>query len=90
MNKTELTDAIAKHAELTKKAAGAALEATLEAIATALASGELVSLVGFGAFSVAARAERPGRNPRTGKEMMIAASKTVKFKAGKELKEKVQ
>lgn len=90
MNKAELIDAIAKNADLTKKAASAALDGTLEAITAALASGEDVSLIGFGSYSVSERAARTGRNPRTGEEITIPASKIVKFKAGKELKEKVQ
>lgn len=90
MNKTELIDAIAQSAELTKKAASAALEGTLEAISSALARGDDVTLIGFGSLSVTERAARTGRNPRTGDVIQIAASKNVKFKAGKELKEKVQ
>jgi len=90
MNKTELVDAIAQDAEITKKAASAALDSMLDAISRALSQGDDVSLVGFGTFSVSDRAARTGRNPRTGEEIQIPASKTVKFKTGKELKEKVQ
>ena len=90
MNKSELIDAIAESAELTKKKAGDALDALMHAVSGALSGGKDVQLIGFGTFSVTERAARKGRNPRTGEEIDIAASKNVKFKAGKELKEKVQ
>ena len=90
MNKSELIDAIADSADLSKAAAGRALDAATDAIAEALGKGETVALVGFGTFSISERAARKGRNPRTGEEIMIAASKTPKFKAGKALKDAVK
>lgn len=90
MNKSELIDAIADSADLSKAGAGRALDAATAAIAGALAKGDTVSLVGFGTFSVSERAARKGRNPRTGEEITIAASKTPKFKAGKALKDAVK
>mgnify|MGYP006142930059 CR=1 FL=1 len=89
VNKTELIEHIAKHADLSKAAAGRALEATIGAVRTTLKKGGTVSLVGFGTFAVGKRAARTGRNPQTGKEIKIAASKTPSFKAGKGLKDAV-
>ncbi|HCT41104.1 MAG: HU family DNA-binding protein [Moraxellaceae bacterium] len=89
MNKSELIDAIAASADITKADAGRALDATVEAITNALKSGDQVTLVGFGTFLVKDRAERTGRNPQTGKEIKIAASKVPGFKAGKGLKDAV-
>ncbi|BDC78555.1 TPA: HU family DNA-binding protein [Pseudomonas aeruginosa] len=89
MNKTELIDAIAEKADLSKADAGKALNATIEAIQGALKSGEAVTLVGFGTFDVKNRAARTGRNPQTGKEINIAAAKVPGFKAGKALKDAV-
>lgn len=89
MNKSELIDAIAEKAELSKKDAGSALDAVVAAITTALKDGDAVTLVGFGTFAVKERAARTGRNPQTGKEIKIAASKTPSFKAGKGLKDAV-
>lgn len=89
MNKTDLIDAIAAKTELTKKDAEAALKATIDAISEALANDEKVVLVGFGTFSVKERAAHEGRNPATGETIKIAASKAPAFKAGKELKDKV-
>lgn len=89
MNKTDLIDAIAAKAEISKKDAETALKATIESIEEALKNDEKVVLVGFGTFSVKERAARTGRNPSTGKSIKIAASKAPAFKAGKELKEKV-
>ena len=89
MNKTDLIDAIAAKAEISKKDAEVALKATIESIEEALKNNEKVVLVGFGTFSVKERAARTGRNPSTGKTIKIAASKAPAFKAGKELKEKV-
>ena len=89
MNKTELIDAIANEAGLSKKDSEAALKATLGAISDALANGEKGVLGGFGTFSVKERAARTGRNPATGKTIKIKASKAPAFKAGKELKDKV-
>lgn len=85
MNKAELIDAIAAESGLTKADSKKALDAFLKATTNALKSGDKVTLVGFGTFSVATRAARTGRNPQTGKELKIAAKKVVKFKAGSEL-----
>lgn len=85
MNKTELIDAMAAGAGLTKADAKKALESFISATSGALKSGDKVSLVGFGSFGVNERAARTGRNPQTGKEIKIAAKKVVKFKAGAEL-----
>ncbi|NQW42870.1 MAG: HU family DNA-binding protein [Bacteroidetes bacterium] len=82
MNKSELIDAIAAGAKLTKVDAGAALDATVEAISKTLKKGDKITLVGFGTFSVTKRAARTGRNPQTGKAIKIAAKKVAKFKAG--------
>ncbi len=90
MNKSELIDAIAESAGLTKAQAGKALDATVDAIGKALKEGEEVTLVGFGSFYVADREERTGRNPRTGETIKIAAAKQPKFRAGKSLKDAVQ
>ena len=89
MNKSDLVDAIASSAEITKVSAGRALDAAIEAITTALKNGDEVSLVGFGAFSVDERAGRTGRNPRTGEAITIKAAKVPKFRAGKGLKDAV-
>lgn len=89
MNKSELIDAIAESAELTKPDAGKALEGFLNAVTTALSNGDSVTLVGFGTFSVKERAERKGRNPQTGAEIIIKAAKIPAFKAGKNLKDAV-
>ena len=89
MNKSELIDAIASQANLSKTDAGKALEATVGAIEEALKKGDKVSLVGFGAFSVSQRAARTGRNPKTGEELKIDAKKVVKFKPGTELGKKI-
>jgi DNA-binding protein HU-beta len=89
VNKSELIDAIAASADITKADAGRALDATVEAITNALKSGDQVTLVGFGTFQVKDRAARTGRNPRTGDEIKIAASKVPGFKAGKGLKDAV-
>ena len=90
MNKSELIDAIAAAADLSKADAGRALDATIESISGALKKGDTVSLVGFGTFQVKERAAREGRNPQTGKEITIAAKNVVKFKPGAELNEKVK
>ena len=89
MNKSELVEAVAKKADITKAAAQEALEAVIESISKALKKGDEVRLVGFGTFSVAKRAASTGRNPRTGEAIKIPASKQPKFKAGKELKDTV-
>ena len=82
MNKSELIDAIAKEAKLTKVDAAKALDATVSSISKSLKKGEGVLLIGFGSFSIAKRAARTGRNPQTGKPIKIAAKKVAKFKAG--------
>ena len=87
MNKSELIDHIASQADISKSAAGDALEATLEAITKTLKKGDSLTLVGFGTFSVGERSARTGRNPRTGESIQISASKNAKFKAGKALKD---
>lgn len=89
MNKTELIDAIATGAEVSKADAARALDATISAIAAALQKGDTVTVVGFGSFVVRDRAARTGRNPKTGEEIKIAASKNPVFKAGKALKDAV-
>ncbi|MGD1017601.1 MAG: HU family DNA-binding protein [Roseiarcus sp.] len=86
MNKLELVEQIAAETELTKVSAAAALEAALEGIAKSLRKGEEVRLVGFGTFSVRERAAGKGRNPATGKEIKIQASRNARFKAGAALK----
>lgn len=90
MNKTELVNAIAEKAQLTKVQAKAALDATMEAIAEELAKGEKVALVGFGTYSVVEKGERTGINPATKAKITIPAKKVIKFKAGAELAEKVK
>ncbi len=87
MNKSELIDAIAASADLSKASAGRALDAVVDAVTGALKSGDSVSLVGFGTFSVKERAARSGRNPQTGATIQIAAAKVPSFKAGKALKD---
>lgn len=87
MNKTELVAEIAEKADLSKKDAEAAVRAFTDTVAAALKDGDKVQLVGFGTFEVSERAARTGRNPQTGKEMKIPASKAPKFKAGKALKD---
>ena len=89
MNKAELVAAIADRTELSKKDAEAALKAFTDVVAEELKKGEKIQLVGFGTFEVSERAERVGRNPQTGAEMEIPASKAPKFKAGKALKDMV-
>ncbi|MGR8940096.1 MAG: HU family DNA-binding protein [Gammaproteobacteria bacterium] len=90
MNKSELIDAIAQSAELTKADAGRALDGFIKAVEDALKAGDSVTLVGFGTFSVKERAERKGRNPQTGEEITIKAAKMPAFKVGKSLKDAVQ
>lgn len=89
MNKAELIDQIAKDAGLTKAQAHDSLDAITGAIVGALKGGDTVTLVGFGTFSVSARAARNGRNPQTGETIKIKASKTPKFKAGKDFATKI-
>ena len=86
MNKSELIDALAERAELTKAQAGKALDAMLHVITTTLTAGEQVALIGFGTFKQALRAAREGRNPATGAKLKIAAAKLPKFSAGAALK----
>lgn len=90
MNKSELIDAIAAQADLSKAAAGRALDATLAAVTQALKNGEMLTLVGFGTFYVGERAARSGRNPRTGAAIKIKSAKVPKFRAGKALKDAVK
>ena len=90
MNKTELVNAIAEHAKLSKVDAKAALEATITAISNALAEGDKVALIGFGTFAVTEKAARTGVNPRTKEAINIEARKVIKFKAGAELNDKVK
>ncbi len=89
MNKSDLVDAIAKSADISKAAAARALDATVDTIKKALKKGDTVSLVGFGTFKVGKRAARNGRNPRTGATIKIKAAKVPKFSAGKGLKDAV-
>ncbi|WP_342642599.1 HU family DNA-binding protein [Rhodoligotrophos ferricapiens] len=89
MNKNELIAQVAKDANLSKNDASEAVEATLNAIISALGKGDEVRLVGFGTFAVASRAAAEGRNPRTGETIKIPASKAPKFKAGKAFKDAV-
>ncbi len=89
MNKSELIDAIAASADISKAAAGRALDAMTESVTTALKGGDQVTLIGFGTFSVKDRAARTGRNPQTGAEIQIKAAKVPSFKAGKALKDAV-
>ena len=87
MNKSELVAAMAEKAGLQKKDAEKALAAFTEVVAEGLKNGDKIQLVGFGTFEVSERAERVGRNPQTGAEMKIPASKSPKFKAGQALKD---
>jgi DNA-binding protein HU-beta len=87
VNKAEMIDAIARHADISKAAAGRALDATIGAIRTSLRKGDIVTLVGFGSFYVGKRSPRAGRNPRTGAAIRIKAAKVPKFRAGKALKD---
>ncbi|WP_020409394.1 nucleoid-associated protein HU-beta [Hahella ganghwensis] len=89
MNKSELIDAVAASADISKAAAGRALDAVVESVTDALKKGEQVTLIGFGTFSVKERAARTGRNPQTGDTINIAAAKVPSFKAGKALKDAV-
>jgi DNA-binding protein HU-beta len=86
MNKAELISAIAERGELTKADARRALDALIEVTGETLKGGDKLTLLGFGTFSTVERGARTGRNPRTGKEIKIAARKAVKFTPGKELK----
>jgi Bacterial nucleoid DNA-binding protein len=90
VNKNDLVSAVANSAGLSKSDAAKAVDGVFEAITGALKGGDEVRLVGFGTFSVAARAASEGRNPRTGDKITIPASKLPKFKAGKGLRDTVQ
>ena len=89
MNKSELIEHVAKATDLSKAAAARALDGVLEALTKGLKAGHTITLVGFGTFRVSHRAARKGRNPQTGKEIMIKATKVPTFRAGKALKEAV-
>jgi DNA-binding protein HU-beta len=89
VNKAELVDAIADSADISKAAAGRALDAAIESVKKALKKGDTVTLVGFGSFYVGKRAARTGRNPRTGGTIKIKAAKVPKFRAGKGLKDAI-
>ena len=89
MNKNDLISSVAEASGLTKADSGRAVDGVFDSIASALSSGDDVRIVGFGSFSVADRAASTGRNPRTGEEIQIPASKQPKFKAGAPLKSAV-
>ena len=89
MNKNDLIAAVADSTGMSKANAGQAVDATFDAITNALKTGDEVKVIGFGNFTVAKRAARTGRNPRTGEQIASAASKTPKFRAGKGLKDAV-
>ena len=90
MNKGELIEAVAKDAGISKALAGKVLDSAIDAITKSLSKGDRVALVGFGTFSVSARKARSGRNPQTGKEIKIPATKVAKFKAGNKLVQAVK
>lgn len=90
MNKSDLVNQVAEACNLTKKDASQAVDAVFDAITDSLKAGEKVQLIGFGNFEVRERAARKGRNPQTGAEIQIAASKVPAFKPGKALKDQVQ
>jgi DNA-binding protein HU-beta len=90
MNKSELISKVAELSELSKKDATKAVESVFEAISDALKGGDKVQLVGFGNFEVRERSARKGRNPQTGQEIEISASKVPSFKPGKALKDSIQ
>lgn len=89
MNKADLIDKVAEATDMSKAAAARALDATIQAVTTAMANGEEVSLVGFGTFVVKDRPARSGRNPQTGATIQIAAAKVPGFRPGKALKDAV-
>ena len=89
MNKAEFVDAVAAKADMPKQDAASAVDAVLDSLTDALKGGDQVTLIGFGTFLVRERDARTGRNPRTGEEIQIAASKMPSFKAGKALKDAV-
>lgn len=90
MNKSELIDAVASHASLSKSDAASAVDGVISAIGSALKKGDQITIVGFGTFLVRQRKARVGRNPRTGETINIAASKVPAFKAGKGLKDSIK
>jgi len=90
MNKAEFIDAVASKSELTKQDAKKAIDGLFEIITTTLAQEEKIQIAGFGTFEVRERAERTGRNPQTGEQIVIAATKAPTFKPGKEFKEAVK
>jgi DNA-binding protein HU-beta len=90
MTKTDLIAKVAEATEMTKKDSAKVVDAVLDAIAEALKNGEKVQLLGFGTFMIRERAARKGRNPQTGEEIDIPATKVPAFKASKQLKEAVQ
>lgn len=90
MNKTDLINAVAERSELSKKDAAKAVDAVFETVMDSLSKGEKVQIIGFGNFEVRDRSARKGRNPQTGEEIQIAASKVPAFKAGKALREAVK
>jgi DNA-binding protein HU-beta len=87
LNKTEMIEAVAKSADISKAAAGRAVEAMIASVRGSLKKGQMVTIVGFGTFYVGKRAARSGRNPRTGTAIKIKAAKVPKFRAGKALKD---
>jgi DNA-binding protein HU-beta len=89
MTKAEIVDQIAADADISKAAAGRALDSALDSITKTLTNGDAVTLVGFGTFTVSKRAARKGRNPQTGEEISIAAAKVPRFKPGKALKDTI-
>ncbi len=89
MNKSELIDAIAEEADISKASAGRALDAVIDNITNAMKKDDSVTLVGFGTFTVRNRAARTGRNPRTGEDIQIKAAKVPAFKPGKALKDAI-
>lgn len=89
-NKSDVIDGVAEKTGLTKKDAGAAVEAFLDVVTDTLIKGERVQLIGFGSFEVRDRAARKGRNPQTGEELEIPATKVPAFRAGKGLKDAVK
>jgi DNA-binding protein HU-beta len=90
VNKADLMMRIAKDAEITKRQAAKALDALVEGVQEALSKGDSITLMGFGTFTVMSRSARKGRNPKTGREIVIPPSKTAKFRAGKGLREAIR
>ncbi|HLS36379.1 MAG TPA: HU family DNA-binding protein [Bacillota bacterium] len=90
MNKTDLVNAVAEQTEMSKKDAGKAVDAVFQTIMDSLSEGERVQIIGFGNFEVRDRKARKGRNPQTGEEIQIPATKVPAFKAGKALRDAVR